>query len=191
MIGFRQADPRYPFLWESSDQPAARWHDAGEGPVHYLAGTADAAWAEFLRHEEITDPDDLATVRRAMWAVEIPDVDLPLLRLPPAVVRGDERSYEACRREARRMRAAGASGFRAESAAIRSSTQSGYRVSDGLRPGPRRTEEVVVLFGPRPDLIGWAACAVGRPREDLLRRVRHVRRPAHAGAAMIDADGEP
>ena len=31
------------------------------------------AWAEFLRHEEITDPADLAGVRRSLWVVELPD----------------------------------------------------------------------------------------------------------------------
>lgn len=180
MIGYRHADPRYPFLWESGLQPAARWHDHGEGPVHYLASTPDAAWAEFLRHEEITDPVDVATIRRAMWAVEIPDAPLPRARLPLRVLRGDAASYPACRLEARRLRLAGAPGLRAPSAAVVSTTGSGHRVDDGLRPGPTRDEEAIVLFGPRPDLVGWAACDVGRPREDLLRRVRHLRRPVRS-----------
>ena len=42
---------------------------------------------------------------------------------------------------------------------------------DDLDPGAR-PERVIVLFGPRPDLIGWSACAEGRPRDDLLKRVR-------------------
>ncbi|MDP2388975.1 MAG: hypothetical protein Q8N52_01505, partial [Acidobacteriota bacterium] len=71
MIGFRQADPRYPFLWSDSGQPAARWHADGEGPAHYFADTPDGAWAELLRHEEIHDPADVATFRRALWAVEL------------------------------------------------------------------------------------------------------------------------
>jgi hypothetical protein len=28
---------------------------------------------EFLRHEEITSPEDLETITRAMWVVEVPD----------------------------------------------------------------------------------------------------------------------
>jgi hypothetical protein len=32
---------------------------------------------------------------------------------------------------------------------------------------------VIALFGRRPDLVGWAAAAEGRPRGDLLPRVRH------------------
>ena len=38
-IGFRHADHRYPFLWESNAQSAGRWHADGEGPVQYLADT--------------------------------------------------------------------------------------------------------------------------------------------------------
>ena len=73
MIVFRHADPRLPFLWEDARQPPGRWHGGGEGPAHYFSDTPDGAWAELLRHEEIRDPADLATLRRAIWAVEIPD----------------------------------------------------------------------------------------------------------------------
>jgi hypothetical protein len=66
VIVYRHADTRLPFLWESSEQPAARWHGDGEGPVQYFSATPDGAWAEFLRHEEITEPSDLEGVRRAM-----------------------------------------------------------------------------------------------------------------------------
>lgn len=174
MIVFRHADPRFPFLWESAEQPLARWHDMGEGPVHYFAETADGAWAEFLRHEGITDPADLVGIARSIWAVELvrPPRTRPLL--PPAVVSGDTSSYDACRGEARRLRARGARGLVARSAAIDAATPAGFRTDRGLRPGPRRSERVYALFGRRPDLVGWAACAEGRPRDDLLRRVRHL-----------------
>jgi hypothetical protein len=33
MIAFRQADPRFPFLWSEASQPAGRWHAEGEGPA--------------------------------------------------------------------------------------------------------------------------------------------------------------
>ena len=72
MIVFRHTDPRFPFLQEAAGQPAARWHAPGEGPVHYFADTADGAWAEFLRHEEITDPADLAGIARAIWSIDLP-----------------------------------------------------------------------------------------------------------------------
>jgi hypothetical protein len=172
MIVFRHADSRFPFLWETADQPPARWHGPGEGPVHYFAETADAAWAEFLRHEGITDPDDLAGVARSLWAISVPAP--PRLRpiLPSAALTGGVSSYEACRVEARRLRARGVRGITAPSAAVDPATPSGFRTRGGLRPGPRRRERVIVLFGARTDLIGWSACAEGRPRDDLLKRVR-------------------
>src|SRR5207237_7071664 len=71
MMGFRQVDARYPFLWEDHRQPAGRWHADGDGPAHYFSDTPDGAWAEFLRHEEITDAADLSTIRRQIWAVDI------------------------------------------------------------------------------------------------------------------------
>ena len=72
MIVFRHADSRFPFLWETADQPAARWHDSGEGPVHYFSETPDGAWSEFLRHEEIVDPADLAGIDRSLWSIDLP-----------------------------------------------------------------------------------------------------------------------
>jgi hypothetical protein len=92
MIGFRQADPRYPFLWSDPSQPAARWHADGEGPAHYFADTPDGAWAELLRHEEIHDPADVVTIRRALWAVELGDepASAPSTALVPGGAAGHE-----------------------------------------------------------------------------------------------------
>ena len=59
MIVFRRASAPSPFLWETAEQPPGRWHGEGEGPAQYFADTPDGAWAEFLRHENITDPEDL------------------------------------------------------------------------------------------------------------------------------------
>ena len=75
MIAFRHSDGRFPFLWEDANQPSARWHREGEGPVQYLADTPDGAWAEFLRHEEITDEIDLEGISRALWTVSITDTN--------------------------------------------------------------------------------------------------------------------
>lgn len=73
MILYRHADARFPFLWEGMDQTPARWHGRGEGPVQYLADTPDGAWAEFLRHEGITDEEEeIVHVRRAMWELKFP-----------------------------------------------------------------------------------------------------------------------
>jgi hypothetical protein len=95
MIAFRQVDGRYPFLWESAAQPAGRWHGEGEGPAHYFADTPDAAWAEFLRHEEITDEADLRTIRRQMWAVEIGGAPNVGVYVPDATLSGGPSTY-AC-----------------------------------------------------------------------------------------------
>jgi hypothetical protein len=176
VIVFRHADPRFPFLWETPNQPAGRWHDVGEGPAHYFADTPDGAWAEFLRHEEIVEPDDVATIERSIWAIDVGRPPRSRPRLPAAVFQGGLASYDACRVEARRIRGRGAHGLVAPSAALLPGTPSGYRTAGRLRPGPRRRERVVVLFGRRPDLVGWPACHVGRPREELLRRVRRLTR---------------
>ncbi|CAN5661298.1 hypothetical protein BH23CHL7_BH23CHL7_14300 [soil metagenome] len=175
MIVFRHADPRFPFLWATNDQPAARWHADGEGPVHYFSTTPDAAWAEFLRHEGITDPADLDGVDRSLWAVELAAPPPLRPRLPRATLTGGEDTYPACRLEARRLRDRGAPGLTAPSAAVDPASGSGWRADRaGLLAARRRAESVIVLFGRRPDLVGWAACHEGRPRPDLLPRVRHL-----------------
>ena len=172
-MGFRHADPRFPFLWEDARQPAGRWHAADDGPAHYLADTPDGAWAEFLRHEEITDPLDVLTIRRALWAVEIGEVAHPEPNLPMRTLTGDRDSYPACQGEARRLREAGAIGLSAPSAALRRGSAGGWRVDAGVHRAPDRDGRVIVLFGRRPDLIGWAAAAEGRPGAELLPTVRH------------------
>src|SRR5690349_7614858 len=109
MIGFRQCDPRFPYLWEGSSQPAGRWHAEGEGPAHYFADTPDGAWAELLRHEEITDPADLATVRRAIWAVDLGDTPAIQPAVPADSVTGSQpaSAFATCQAAAREARAAG------------------------------------------------------------------------------------
>ncbi len=172
MIVFRHTDPRFPFLWEDDGQPPGRWHDVGEGPVHYFADTPDGAWAEFLRHEEITDPADVEEVRRSMWAVEVGEAPPVPPRVPQATLTGGKDSYEACRRAARRHRARGEDGLSSTSAALLPGGAHGWRVDGGFRSGPARDGRVVALFGRRPDLVGWEAVHRGRPSAKLLRRVR-------------------
>lgn len=173
MIGFRHADRRFPFLWEGPAQPPGRWHTTGDGPAHCFADTPDGAWAEFLRHEEITTSEDLATVERAIWAVEVPDGEYPVPELPPETLSGGWESHPPCQAEARHLVAAGAAGLRAPSAALALGAAGGWRVDGGLRRGSPRDPAVVVLFGPRPDLVGWRA-AEGRPGDGLLPSVRHL-----------------
>ncbi len=137
MIAFRHGDARLPFLWETADQPSARWHDEGEGPTHYLADTPDGAWAELIRHEEIKPADDLASLVRALWAIELPDDPLEHPRLPVETLKGGRDTYAACRAEARRLRDAGSAGFICPSAALRAGAARGWGgVRGGLEPGP-------------------------------------------------------
>lgn len=176
MIVYRHADPRHPFLWEDAGQPSARWHGLGEGPVHYFADTPNGAWAEFLRHEEIHDPADLAGVRRALWAIEIPRKPHSRPRLPHKILSGGPETYTECQEEAARLRLQGKEGFRAPSAALRPGGAGGWIVDGGIREAGTRAGEVIVLFGRRPDLVGWPITLAGSPPEELLERVRYLYR---------------
>ena len=175
MIAYRHADRRFPFLWEGSGQPPARWNEAGDPPTQYLSDTPDGAWAEFVRHEEIVDVGDLAGVRRALWAVDLGDQALTRVALEHASVTGGASSYPTCRAEARRRRLRSDAGFLALSAALEPGGAAGWRVEGGLQPARARDGLTVVLFGERPDLVGWKACEEGRPGDELLEHVRALR----------------
>jgi RES domain-containing protein len=175
MIVYRHADPRFPFLWESADQPPARWHGPGEGPVQYFADTPDGAWAEFLRHEGIVEESELVNVRRALWAIELPErLTAAAPRLARPVLTGGIETYERCRREARRLRARGMQALRAPSAALLPRGARGWKVHGSLQPAAARDGIVLAVFGPRPDFTGWMAAFAARPRSDLLARIRYL-----------------
>ena len=174
MIGFRQADPRYPFLWSDSSQPAARWHADGEGPAHYFADTPDGAWAELLRHEEIHDPADVATFRRALWAVELGVESATPVTLMPAVTTGGRDTYGACQEHARKLRGRGAKRLVAPSAALVPGGAAGRVVVDALKRQAESSDgQVIVIFGDPARLIGWKAVEHGAPPVGLLSRMRH------------------
>jgi hypothetical protein len=176
VIWFRHGDPAYPPLWEHPIQPPGRWHGSGEGPTQYLADTPDGAWAEFCRHEAISDPADLGGVARLLWAVEAePDPDTARPELPARVLTGGLRTYRRCQAEAARLRAGGATAILAPSAALLAGAAAGWRTDGGLVPGPRRDGRVLALFGARPDLVAWRSAGPGAPEPSLLRRVRPLR----------------
>ena len=177
MIAFRNADPRFPFLRETASSATGRWNLPGQ-LTHCLFDTPDGAWAEFLRHEEITDPADVPHIRRALWAVEIEDPPPASPGLSNRVLTGGRTSWAACQREANRLRGAGEPGLTAPSAALAPGGPHGFRAEGGQRPGPRRDGVTIVLFGPRPDLIGWRAAGSGAPAPELLSRVRHFQQAA-------------
>jgi hypothetical protein len=174
MIAFRHCDRRFPFLWHHSAQPPARWHGGGEGPANYFADTPVGAWAEFLRHEEIVDPADLAGITRSLWAVELPDGPYAAPSLSAEVLKGGPASYPLCQTEARRLRASGASALSAPSAALKPGGASGWVTNPGeMRAPVSRDGQVFVLFGSRPDLAGWPVVEGGAPPERALDLVNH------------------
>ena len=175
-IGFRQCDPRFPFLWTDTAQPAARWHGDGEGPANYFADTPTGAWAEFLRHEGITDAADLAGVQRSLWAVELPDNGWQAPMLPEATLFGDETSYPACRQEAARLRALGALRLEVRGAALLPGAARGWTAGAAANPpSPTpRDGRGWVVFDAQP-LVGWAAVDGGVPPPEVLPLVRHLR----------------
>ena len=172
MIAFRHADPRFPFLWAFASQPPGRWNRRGE-LTHYFSDTPDGAWAEFLRHEEIHEPEDLTTVRRALWAVDIGNEPAARPIFPVRMLSGGKESWAECQQWASGIRARGADGITARSFALRRAGAHGWRVEADLRRGPDRDGKVFALFGPRPDLVGWAATVSGRPGKELLDDVQH------------------
>lgn len=174
MIVFRQADPRYPFLWSDVSQPAARWHADGEGPAHYFADTPDGAWAELLRHEEITDPADAATVQRALWVVEIEDEPFKEVSLPGSALTGGRNTYRTCQDYARRLRARGARRLVAPSAALIPGGAGGREMASGTERATKpRDGRVLVVFGAPDGIVGWKAVERAAPPPDVLPRVRH------------------
>ena len=132
--------------------------------MQYLADTPDGAWAEFLRHEGITEEEDLPGIERDLCAVELPSGEKP--HAPPsllaAVFEGGTVTYPACQAEARRLRGLGLPECVAPSATLLPGMAGGWRVQmRTLQPGPPHHGKVVVLFGSRPDLVGWCACSRG------------------------------
>ncbi|MBS0421042.1 MAG: RES family NAD+ phosphorylase [Proteobacteria bacterium] len=176
MIVFRVCDSRFPFLWDAvagTRQPPARWHGVGEGPVQYFADTPTGAWAEVLRHEEITDPADLAGFSARIWAVDIGDVEMHEPQLPLDALISKPVGYEACRIEARRLRALGATRLLTLSAALKPGDGAGFQVStSGLKRAPSRDAKVVVHFGRLPDAEGWCAAQGAPPDVEVLKHVR-------------------
>lgn len=176
MILFRHCDQRFPFLWETADQAAARWHGDGEGPVQYFSDTPSGAWAEFLRHEGISDERDLEGVQRALWAVDVPlqgkRIAEPALR--SSVLLGGLLSYERCRIEARRLRAEGVQAIKAPSAALKSGGAGGWKVDGGEREADPRDGTTYALFGQQPTCTGWPVVDAGAPPVRVLSRVRHL-----------------
>lgn len=172
-LGFRHCDPRFAFLWTDAAQPGARWHGDGEGPANYFADTPVGAWAEFLRHEGITDAADLAGVQRSLWAVELPAHGYARPTIAPDLATGGLSSYPACQDEARRLRAAGHDRIEAPAAALRPGTARGWvAAAVGMAPAVAPRDGLVwVLYGLQAS-TGWVVVDAGAPPAVVLPLVR-------------------
>jgi RES domain len=175
---FRYSSYDVPF-WARPNTTDERWHSNGDGPTQYLSATADGAWAELIRNENLRSEADLALVRMPLWQAQIEQghiADYSSFALaeqasfdPETLIDDDQ---GACRAEGLRLREAGFSGVVYPSAAL---------------PG----ELNLALFGPRI-LLPWGAArrlssgipaaklTVGSPPRALLPRVRHIG-ARHAG----------
>ncbi|MGH2759657.1 MAG: RES domain-containing protein [Actinomycetota bacterium] len=172
-VAFRVADRRWPFLWTDDTQPEGRWHGIGEGPCHYLSNTAEAAWAEYLRHAGIRDRDEIEDVERSLWMVLLdpPTTDPDL---PDATLTGNRATYPRCQEQARRLRARGAVGLRAPAAALLPPGAAVYGVSaSGQHLADKVAGLTYAMFGYTERLRGLPV-AEGRPDPSVLPRVRHL-----------------
>src|SRR5262249_32560073 len=131
-------------------------------------------WAEFLRHEGITDAADLAGVRRSLWVVELPDDDYATPKLPARTLTGGLDSYPACRAEARRLRQAGAQRLEAKAASLTPGAARGWTAAPDqvLSPVPR-DGKAWVMFGPC-EAVGWPVVVAGAPPAEVMALVRHL-----------------
>ena len=92
--------------------------------------------------------------------------------LAPAIAHKFTILGELCNRAAQKHREH-ANGIAAPLASLEPGAASDWRVDGGLRLGPGRDGKVFVLFGRRPDIIGWGAAIDGLLDRDLLPMVRH------------------
>ena len=81
-VWFRNADRRWPFLWEEASQPPARWHGPSEGPAQYLADTPDGETRSlFLSDGEHTREPHKRCIRRWLIRWRPTELDATLKKL--------------------------------------------------------------------------------------------------------------
>ena len=139
------------------------------------------AWAEWIRHQEITDPGDLAGVAAALWAVLIPQEwgtrDLDAVALPlDQVLDNSPAAQEARLALVGHLKKQGAQGLLAPTAALHH--------SDKVLPAVRVSNEselpellampaqVILLWCEARLLPGWCCVPEGRRGAELLPLVR-------------------
>jgi hypothetical protein len=154
---------------------------SGDQPAHYLASTPTVAWAEWIRHQEITDPGDLAGVAAALWAVLIPQAwgrgDLePVAMYLDQVLDTSPEAQDARLALVEQLKQQGAQGLLAPTAALHHSDRAlpAMRVSNGNQQPVRLAmpAQVILLWCEAPILSGWCCVPEGRPGAELLPLVR-------------------
>ncbi len=175
-------------LWARPNSDGQRWSRAREAPTQYLSLSAEGAWAELIRAEDLTRTADLELVRTPLWALQVRETHVAdygsfekaeAAGFPPEALVDED--HERCRAEGARLRAHGFRGVLAPSAAL----------PDAVN---------LTLFGPRL-AVEWGCpeqrrlgafvpvrqLAVGRPPDGLLPRARQHGAP-HAGLASYRRD---
>lgn len=128
-LAYREVDPHWPPLYRGAgethpSQESGRWHRQGEGYAQYMSLDPQAAWAEFVRREEIRDEERRRAAHRNVWRVTVEETEIADLSsferfascgLDPEVAIGPWRSSHALADE---LRGAGYRGLLAPSAAL-------------------------------------------------------------------------
>lgn len=174
-------------LWARPNASAQRWNRTREGPTQYASLSADGAWAELIRAQDLASEADVVCVRMPLWILclhETHVADYSTFELaeaagfPPDALVDDD--HERCRAEGTRLREHGFRGVLAPSAALPGAvclTLFGARLAvEWDCPQERR----LASFVPARQI------AVGRPPDDLLVRVRQRGVP-HEGLAAYRA----
>ena len=180
-FGFRVCDRRYSFWWQSAGQRACRWKRDGDETIHYLANTPTAAWAEWIRHQESEDPDDLAGVAASLWTVLMPDhwseQNLQPVNLSMKLVLGT--TPEAAKPRLSlvdQLKAQGAQCLLASSAAPYHSCQlppcSRVYVGSNQADQLLMPAQVLLLWCAAEQLPCWCSGSEGRPEPELVHLVR-------------------
>lgn len=73
---YRQVATGWPPLFHSAgeaipSQESGRWHRQGEGYAQYFSLSPAGAWAEYLRHQSITDASRALEQRRDLWVAHV------------------------------------------------------------------------------------------------------------------------
>jgi RES domain-containing protein len=172
LTAFRYCTYDVPF-WARNNTRDGRWNRAGDPPTQYWSLTADAAWAELIRAEDLQTERDLDMLRMPLWACRVQMLGLIDLRDP-----GHQQDYGLSFAQ---LISDDWSACHAARAALRNAAPGIVTPCAALDAHANLT-----LFGPRR-AIDWRAksslastlpaalVAIGRPPLGLLP---HVRRPA-------------